>query len=114
MKPESMDAVFGALAHRDRRAILDAVKSSPGITVGEVCELFDSHRVVILKHMNVLEQAGLLIRQKEGRLRRLYVNAVPIRMISDRWLTAYSSLWAGQMTGLKYRVESAGGGDDDG
>jgi DNA-binding transcriptional ArsR family regulator len=58
-----------------------------------------------MKHLRVLEDAGLVISKREGRSRRLYFNAVPIQMIYDRWTTEYSSLWARRLTDLKYRVE---------
>lgn len=106
MKPESMDAVFQALAHRDRRRVLDVLRASPGSTVGEVCEQFETSRIAVLKHLGVLEAAGLIVREREGRTKRLYLNAVPLRMIQDRWMSEFSSVWAGAMTAIKYRVEA--------
>jgi DNA-binding transcriptional ArsR family regulator len=106
MQPADMDVVFQALAHPDRRRILDIVKSRPGCCVSDVDAYFAVSRVQVLKHLRVLDRAGLLTSQKEGRRRRLYLNAVPIRMIYDRWTSEYSSLWAGRLTEIKYRVES--------
>ena len=103
--------VFKALANDDRRLILDIVKSSPGITVGELSSRFEISRIGVMKHIRVLEEAQLLHSQKEGRSRRLYFNPVPIQMIYDRWTTEYSSLWSRRLTDLKYRVESRE--DDD-
>ena len=100
-----MDAVFQALAHADRRQILDLVKESPGIKVGDVCSHFGTSRIAVLKHIQVLEDAGLLIRERVGRTKRLYHNAAPIQQIYDRWTTEYSKLWSGHMTSIKYRVE---------
>jgi predicted transcriptional regulator len=101
-----MDAVFKALANQDRRRILDILETSPGSSVGEVSDHFEISRIAVMKHLRVLEDANLVHSEKEGRTRRLYFNPVPIRMIYDRWTTAYSSLWSGRLTELKYRVES--------
>lgn len=108
MKQDDMDAVFAALAHADRRRILDFVKNRPGCCVNDVCAVFATSRVAVMKHLNVLREAGLLTSEKHGRRRALYVNAVPIQMIHDRWTTEYSALWAGHLTRIKYRVESKG------
>ncbi len=101
-----MDAVFQALAHADRRRILDLVKDSPGVKVGEVCSHFGTSRIAVLKHIQVLEDAGLLIRERQGRTKRLYHNTVPIQQIYDRWTTQYSRLWSQELTSIKYRIET--------
>lgn len=106
-----MDAVFQALASAARRRILDIVKDQPGCTVQRVCGYFDVSRIMVLKHLRILEEAGLVISEKVGRERRLYFNAVPIQSIYDRWTTEYSAYWAGRLTQLKYRVEDKGKGD---
>ncbi len=102
-----MGAVFDALGSPVRRRILDIVKNDPGCTVGEVAACFDTTRIAVMRHIRMLEEVDLLISRKEGRRRRLYHNAVPIQMIYDRWTTEYSSLWAGRMVDLKYRVEGS-------
>ena len=104
---DTMDAVFQALAHPARRRVLDIVKNSPGCCVGEVASAFEMSRVAVMKHLAVLEEAGLVNSQKVGRTRRLYVNAAPIQMIYDRWTTEYSQFWASQVTDLKFRLEAA-------
>ena len=63
-------------------------------------------RIAVMKHLRVLQGAGLLISQKEGRNRKMYFNCVPIQMIYDRWTTEYSALWASRLTEVKYRVEA--------
>ncbi len=75
--------------------------------MNDVSAYFDISRIAVMKHLNVLEEAGLLISEKKGRIRRLYFNAVPIQMIYDRWTSEYSALWAGKLTRLKYSVENA-------
>lgn len=105
MKPESMDKVFQALSKAPRRAILDIVRDEPGCSVGHVCKYFDVSRIAVMKHLRILEEAGLLISEKEGRTRRLYFNTAPIQMVYERWNSEYSSLWASQLTEFKRQVE---------
>jgi len=102
---ESMGTVLDALGSAPRRRILDIVKAEPGCTVGEVAARFDVTRIAVMHQIRVLEEAQLLISQKEGRKRRLYFNAVPIQMIHDRWTTELSAFWASRVADVKYRVE---------
>lgn len=103
---KDMDAVFSALAHETRRRILDLVRENPGAGVGEIAVEFDVSRIAIMKHLTVLEDANLIVSRKDGRSRRLYFNAAPIRMIYDRWTDDYSGYWAGEVTRLKYLAEA--------
>lgn len=107
MKPESMDRIFQALASGVRREMLDIVREAPGCPVSHVASHFDVSRIAVMKQLNVLESAGLLVSEKKGRQRCLYFNAVPIQMIHERWTTKYSALWAGKLTALKYKLEEA-------
>lgn len=101
-----MDAVFEALAHPDRRRILDIVRQFPGCCVNAVAAHFETSRIAVMKHLKVLDQVGLVTSRRDGRFRRLYFNPVPIQIIYDRWTSEYSSLWASKLTRLKYKVES--------
>jgi predicted transcriptional regulator len=103
-----MDAVFHALASASRRRILDIVKERPGCNVNHVAGFFEASRIAVLKHIRLLEKAGLIHSEKVGRERKLYFNCVPIQIIHERWTTAYSALWAGKLTRVKYRVENPG------
>ena len=117
MQPDDLDALFHALAHRDRRRILDIVRARPGCRVDDVCREFTTSRVAILKHLKVLAQADLILSDKVGRERRLHFNVIPIQIIHDRWAGEYGALWAGALTRIKYRVEddaSCRGEDADG
>ena len=107
MKPESMDKVFQALASGVRREMLDIVRDQPGCNVSEVCKHFDVSRIAVMKHLGVLEAAGLLISEKKGRQRCLHFNTVPIQMIHERWTSEFSALWAGKLTAFKYSLEEA-------
>lgn len=103
-----MGAVFAALASETRRRILDVLKDQPGCSVRHVASHFDMSRIAVMKHLRVLEDAGLVTSEKVGRTRRLHFNAVPIQMIHERWTTEFSAFWAGSLTQLKYRLESRG------
>ena len=105
MTPESMTPVFSALANPARRLILDLVKNAPGCSVQELTSHFEMSRIGVMKHLEVLERADLIVSRKRGRTRHLYFNVVPIQLIYDRWTTEYSALWASRMLDLKYRVE---------
>ncbi len=107
MNPDEMDAVFAALALEGRRRILDILKKEPGCNVNRVCEFFDIGRVAVMKHLDILEAANLVISEKVGRERLLYFNPVPIHMIYDRWTSEFSAYWAGRLTHMKYRLENA-------
>jgi len=106
MHPDAMDAVFAALASRERRQMLDVVRAHPGCGVNQVAAHFGMSRVGVLKHLRVLEDAGLLLSEKLGRVRHLYFNAVPIQLIHERWTDRYAAHFAGRMARVKARVES--------
>ena len=100
-----MDLVFHALAHQTRRRILDLVRDQPGQGVGELAKAFDVSRIAIMNHLKVLEEAGLLVSQKDGRTRRLYLNAMPIQAIHERWIDTYSGYWADRLSFIKQAAE---------
>ena len=107
MTEQDADRLFHALAHETRRTILDLVRETPGQGVGEVAQAFDVSRIAVMNHLAVLEQANRLISEKDGRTRRLYLNAAPLQMIHDRWINDFSGHWASKLTGLKYAAEAA-------
>src|SRR5271170_1812789 len=107
MNTDDMDAAFAALASAPRRRILDVLKKEPGCNVNRVCEFFEIGRIAVMKHLDVLENAGLVISEKVGRERLLYFNPVPVHMIYDRWTTEFSAYWAGKLARMKYRLENA-------
>ncbi|HNO79239.1 MAG TPA: metalloregulator ArsR/SmtB family transcription factor [Phycisphaerae bacterium] len=106
MNADSMDAVFVALANPVRRRMLDILKDNPGFSVNDVCAYFEMSRIGVMKHLQILEAAKLVVSRKSGRTRHLFHNAVPIQMIYDRWTTEYSAIWAKKMTQIKYKIES--------
>lgn len=100
-----LDGVFLALAHVTRRRIMDVVTASPGCTVAHVAAHFPISRIGVLKHVNVLEAAGLVVSRRVGRDRELTVDPVPLRLVCERWSERYADFWAGRLTRLKYAVE---------
>ena len=104
---DDMTSIFHALAHETRRRIMDVLKARPGIGVGELAQEFDVTRIAVMNHLAVLEGAGLVISEKDGRTRRLRLNTAPIQMINDRWLDDFTSHWARKLTGIKYAAEAA-------
>ena len=107
MKEKQLDLVFQALASEARRYVLDIVRDSPGCTVAEVSLQFEMSRIGVLKHINCLEYAGLIVSRRSGRERQLYVNLAPLQVIHERWSDQYRTFWASRLTGLKRAVEKA-------
>ena len=103
---DDMNQVFAALAHTTRREILDRVRDAPGIAVGELAKSFDVTRIAVMNHLTVLTAAGLIISQKKGRSRHLYLNAMPIQMIHERWIDSYSDQWLDRMSMVKQTAEA--------
>ena len=85
--------------------MLDLVKEKPGMTVSELASHFTFTRYAVLKHLRVLEDADLIVRRRNGKTKELYINAIPIQAIYDRWISQYSARWASRLTALKYALE---------
>lgn len=101
-----IDDVFKALADPTRRAILDELRNGPKPT-GQLVSLFaPMTRFGVMKHLKVLEDASLIVTRKEGRQRWNHLNAVPLRMIYERWVSKYEDQWAGSLIKLKETIES--------
>ena len=104
---DDMDAVFHALAHRARREMLDHLRAAPGLTVGALAGKFDVSRIAVMNHLAVLEKAGLVLSEKDGRSRRLYLNAMPIQDIHERWTDTFSAHWADRVSLIRHAAEAA-------
>lgn len=101
---DALDNVWKALADPCRRRLLDLLRQRPK-TTGELCEDFNTSRFAVMKHLRVLEEAGLVVVRREGRQRWNYLNPVPIQAIYERWITPYAGLWANELLDLKHTVE---------
>jgi DNA-binding transcriptional ArsR family regulator len=95
---------WAALADPTRRRILDMLREGPR-TTGQLSCAFPQSRYAIMKHLTVLEEAGLLAMRRDGRERWNHINATPLRRIYERWLTPYQQLWASRLSGLGAIVE---------
>src|SRR4051812_31725867 len=93
--------VFKALADPSRRKLLDLLYSSDGQTLNELCRPLDMSRFGVMKHLNILEEAGLLTTKKIGREKLHYLNAVPISQIYNRWVSKYTEPWIDGLTALQ-------------
>ncbi|HET8794936.1 MAG TPA: metalloregulator ArsR/SmtB family transcription factor [Arthrobacter sp.] len=101
-----MDAVFKALADPTRRDLLDELFRSDGQTLSALEARFDITRFGVMKHLKLLEEAGLVVTRRRGREKLHFLNPVPIRLIHDRWVSKYAEPWAAGLSGLKSRLES--------
>lgn len=106
MTDAALDALFSALAHPVRRRMLDLLQQRPGSSIASLAQHFAMSGVGVLKHVRVLESAGLVHSRRSGRERHLYFNLIPIQQVYDRWTDRYSQFWAGRMLDLKDRLES--------
>jgi uncharacterized protein YndB with AHSA1/START domain len=101
-----MDDVFKALADPTRRSILDTLHADDGQTLSAIEARFDISRFGVMKHLKVLEDAGLVLTRRRGREKLHFLNAVPIRLVHDRWISKYDEPWVAGLSGLKKQLES--------
>ncbi len=100
-----MDEVFRALADPTRRSLLDELYKEDGQTLGALERRLPMTRFGVMKHLRVLEEAGLVVTQRRGREKLHFLNPVPIRLVHDRWVSKYAEPWAATLTGLKRQLE---------
>jgi uncharacterized protein YndB with AHSA1/START domain len=100
-----MDAVFRALADPTRRSLLDELYREDGQTLSALERRLPMTRIGVMKHLRVLEEAGLVTTKRHGREKHHFLNAVPIRLVHDRWVSKYAEPWAATLSGLKTRLE---------
>lgn len=101
--------VWRALADPTRRRLLDLLREGPR-TTGALCARFPLSRFGVMKHLAVLERAGLVLVERRGRERWNYLNAIPLQQIHDRWISGYATFWAPALLRLKRRAEERGTG----
>ncbi len=105
---DELDPVWKALSDPTRRRILDLLKPGPRSTGDLVGALPHLTRFGVMKHLGILEEAGLVTSRKEGRTRLNYLNPAPVRAIYERWVSGFSELWSSQLLGLKGHIEGGG------
>ncbi len=99
------DRVFKALADPTRRFLLDRLFVRDGRTLTELESELAMTRFGVMKHLRVLEEAGLVVTRKVGREKRHYLNAVPIRLIHDRWIDKFTERRVSALADLKTELE---------
>ena len=99
------DLVFRALADPTRRHLLDRLFERDGRTLTELEEDLEMTRFGVMKHLRVLEEAGLVVSRRSGREKHHFLNPVPIRSIHDRWIAKYTEQRVSALSELKTQLE---------
>jgi len=99
------DLVFKALAEPTRRFLLDLLFERDGRTLTELESQVEISRFGVMKHLRVLQDAGLVVARRSGREKLHFLNPVPIRLIHDRWIDKYTAGPASMLAGLKKALE---------
>src|SRR5216684_6615688 len=100
-----MDAVFRALADPTRRSLLDELFKQDGQPLSALERRLPMTRIGVMKHLRVLEEAGLVTTKRRGREKLHFLNAVPIRLVHDRWVSKYAEPFAAALSDLKTVIE---------
>jgi uncharacterized protein YndB with AHSA1/START domain/DNA-binding transcriptional ArsR family regulator len=101
-----VDEVFRALADPTRRSLLDALFVEDGQTLSALEDHFSMTRFGVMKHLKQLEECGLVVTRRHGREKLHFLNAVPIRLVHDRWVSKYAEPWVAGLSDLKDRLET--------
>ena len=100
---DTLDTTFMALSDKTRRAILARLAQGHA-SVGELAEPFEMSLPAISKHLGVLEAAGLLERERVGRVRRCHLTGPPLGLAAD-WISTYRRFWEDQFDLLAHYLE---------
>ena len=98
--------MFKALADKTRRFLLDLLFEREGRTLTELESKVDMTRIGVMKHLRLLEEAGLVVTRRSGREKLHFLNPVPIRLIHDRWIDKYTEHHASALGNLKTNLEA--------
>ncbi|MGX7681833.1 ArsR/SmtB family transcription factor [Jatrophihabitans sp. DSM 45814] len=99
------DLVFKALADPTRRHLLDQLFVRDGRTLTELESDLSMTRFGVMKHLKILEEAGLVVSRKSGREKLHFLNPIPIRLIHDRWIDKYTEREVTALVELKAELE---------
>ena len=105
-RPSNLDAVFSALSDPTRRAILERLGHGE-VSVTELARPFQISLPAISKHLHVLENAGLLYRERQGRFHKLRLNPTPL-ISGAAWIEEYRPMWEAQLDSLSAYLEGRG------
>jgi DNA-binding transcriptional ArsR family regulator len=100
------DHVFKALADPTRRLLLDRLYERDGRSLTELESQLEMTRFGVMKHLRILEEAGLVVSRKTGRTKQHFLNPVPIRQIYERWIDKYTEHRASVLAELKTQLEA--------
>ncbi len=100
-----MDKVFRALADPTRRSLLDELFREDGQTLSALERRLTMTRFGVMKHLRVLEEAGLVVTRRRGREKLHFLNPVPIQLVHDRWVSKYAEPWTSALSDLKHQLE---------
>jgi len=101
--------VFKALADPTRRFLLDRLFARDGRTLTELASGLEMTRFGVMKHLRILEDAGLVVVRRSGREKLHFLNPVPIRLIHDRWIDKYTARQVSALAALKSELEKEPG-----
>jgi uncharacterized protein YndB with AHSA1/START domain len=101
----NVDEVFRALADPTRRALLDELFRQDGQPLRDLEARFPMSRYGVMKHLRLLEEAGLVVTRRRGREKLHFLNPVPIRLVHDRWVSKYSEPVVAALSDLKSELE---------
>src|SRR3569623_759379 len=99
------DLVFKALADPTRRFLLDRLFARDGRTLTELASELEMTRFGVMKHLRILEEAGLVVVRRSGREKLHFLNPVPIRLVHDRWIDKYTAHHVTALVDLKKTLE---------
>ena len=102
---ERLDRTFAALVDPTRRAILAQLERKDGVSISELAEPFAIKLPAVMKHLDVLDDAGLVTRSKSGRTVTVRLRAQPMREAME-WLRRYQHFWSGSLDWLAAYAES--------
>src|ERR1700732_760122 len=100
-----MDQVFKALADPTRRSLLDELFKQDGQTLSALEQRLPMTRFGVMKHLRVLEDAGVVVTRRRGREKLHFLNPIPIQLLHDRWIGKYRKRYASALTNLKTELE---------
>src|SRR3954466_10579725 len=107
MVDDSTASAFRALADPSRRLLLDRLFERDGQTLSELTtHLPEMTRFGVMRHLDVLEEAGLIETRRVGREKHHYLNPVPIRLVADRWIGKFAEPVVGRMAAIKHDLEA--------
>jgi DNA-binding transcriptional ArsR family regulator len=104
-RPVDDDRVFKALADGTRRHLLDRLFQRDGRTLTDLASELQMTRFGVMKHLRVLEDAGLVVTRRSGREKLHFLNPVPIRLIHDRWIDKYTERHVSALADLKTSLD---------